>query len=40
MYNTTDRNRVSHGTTIDVMPSNKPTMGPKANTMIRSLSAT
>ena len=40
MYNTTEVNSVLHGTVIDEMPSNRPTMGAKAKIMIVSLSAT
>jgi hypothetical protein len=40
MNSTTDRKRVSHGTVIAEMPSNRPTIGAKANTMMVSLSAT
>ena len=40
MYNTTEVNKVSHGTLIADMPSSRPTSGANANTMIVSLSAT
>ena len=40
MYITTDMKSVSHGTVMAEMPSSRPTMGAKANTMIVSFSAT
>ncbi|MNV88466.1 hypothetical protein D3C71_1826800 [compost metagenome] len=40
MYSPTDTNSVSHGTVMADRPSNSPTTGAKANTMIVSLSAT
>ena len=40
MYNTTESSSVSQGTWIDEMPSSRATIGAKANTMIRSFSAT
>ncbi|MCY1185634.1 hypothetical protein D9M73_264340 [compost metagenome] len=40
MYISTDSSRVSHGTGIDDTPSSRATIGAKANTITRSLSAT
>jgi len=40
MYITTESSRVSQGTGIDETPSSNATMGAKANTITRSLSAT
>ena len=40
MYSTTDSSSVSHGTMIADRPSNRPTIGAKANTMMVSFSAT
>ena len=40
MNSTTDNASVSHGTTMEEMPSSRPTMGAKATSMMVSLSAT
>ncbi|MNQ89456.1 hypothetical protein D3C85_1047640 [compost metagenome] len=40
MYRPTDTNNVSHGTVMADSPSNRPTNGAKANTMMVSFSAT